>query len=212
MTSLSKVLLVILLLGVFVAAQEPPATPPPGGVQTGVPGGVTRGVPGQRMQGGMMQHGPGGFRGTPRAHMGGMPGGGLGMPGGKWWKSDVAQRIGLTDQQGQQIEKIFQDHRLQLVDLHANLEKQELQLEPLIQADNPNEQQVLAQIDKVAQARAALEKSNASMHLGIRRVLTAEQWQKLQSEHRQMRPMPRPMPGPMPMRERRPTAPPGDQE
>ncbi len=212
MTKFSKVLLVILLLGVFVAAQEPPtAPPPPGGVQGGVPGGMPR----HRMQGGMMQQGPGGFRGAPRArHMEGMaPGGGRGlrMPGGKWWKSDVAQRIGLTDQQAQQIEKIFQDHRLQLVDLHANLEKQELQLEPLIQADNPNEQQVLAQIDKVAQARASLEKSNASMHLGIRRVLSAEQWTKLQSEHRQPRPMMGPRPT-MPMGATRPAAPPGDQE
>jgi Spy/CpxP family protein refolding chaperone len=89
------------------------------------------------------------------------------------------QKIGVSDEQVQKIEKIFQDHRLQLIDLHAALEKQEAILEPLVEADQPDEAQVVAQIDKVAQARANLEKSNAQMLLAIRRVLTLDQWKKL---------------------------------
>jgi Spy/CpxP family protein refolding chaperone len=101
-------------------------------------------------------------------------------PGRKWWKdSALMQRIGVSDEQIQKIEKIFQDHRLQLIDLHAALEKQEAILEPLVEADQPDETQVTAQIDKVAQARASLEKSNAQMLLAIRRVLTIDQWKKL---------------------------------
>jgi Spy/CpxP family protein refolding chaperone len=99
---------------------------------------------------------------------------------GKWWKdSALVSKIGVTDEQVQRIEKIFQDHRLQLIDLHAALEKQEAILEPLIGGDQPDEAQVIAQIDKVAQARANLEKSNAQMLLAIRRVLTVDQWKKL---------------------------------
>jgi transcriptional regulator with XRE-family HTH domain len=99
---------------------------------------------------------------------------------GKWWKdSELMRKIGVSDEQVQKIEKIFQDHRLQLIDLHAALEKQEAILEPLIEADQPDEAQVIAQIDKVAQARANLEKSNAQMLLAIRRVLTVDQWKKL---------------------------------
>ena len=89
------------------------------------------------------------------------------------------QRVGVSDEQVERIEKIFQDHRLQLIDLHADLDKQEAVLEPLIEADQPDETQVIAQIDKVAQARANLEKSNAQMLLAIRRVLTVDQWKKL---------------------------------
>ncbi len=99
---------------------------------------------------------------------------------GKWWKdSDLMKRIGVSDDQVTKIEKIFQDHRLQLIDLHADLEKQEAILEPLVEADQPVESQVAAQIDKVAQARANLEKSDAMMLLAIRRVLTVDQWKKL---------------------------------
>ena len=49
-------------------------------------------------------------------------------------------------------------------------------------ADTPDEPKILAQIDKVAQARAELEKANARFLLGIRRVLTQDQWKKLQAE------------------------------
>jgi Spy/CpxP family protein refolding chaperone len=114
-----------------------------------------------------------------RRPVGPAPGMGLRNPG-KWWKdSALMTRIGVSDEQVQRIEKIFQDHRLELIDLHAALEKQEAILDPLIEADQPDESQVIGQIDKVAQARANLEKSNAQMLLAIRRVLTVDQWKKL---------------------------------
>src|SRR6478735_3347643 len=47
----------------------------------------------------------------------------MGFPFGAWWKDpEVAQKINLTDDQSQKIDKVFQDARLQLIDLHANLE------------------------------------------------------------------------------------------
>ena len=41
-------------------------------------------------------------------------------------------------------------------------------MEPLMSADEPNDAAILAQIDKVAQARAELEKANARFLLAIR--------------------------------------------
>ena len=147
-------------------------------------------------------------------HGGGMHGGMHGMGMGKWWKnSELVQRIGLTDAQSQQIEKIFQEHRLQLIDLHAGLEKQEALLEPMMESDRPDEAQVNSQIDRIAQARGALEKSNAQMLLGVRRVLSVEQWKKLHQGMGEMHRMgpgrdgPRGgVPGGVP------TKPPGDQD
>ncbi len=111
-----------------------------------------------------------------------------GMREGKWWKNpELAKKLGLTGDQVNKMETIFQNHRLQLIDLHANLEKQEVLLDPMINSENPNEQQTLAQIDRVAQARAELEKSNARMLFAIRRVLTPEQWKQLQTLHAQRR-------------------------
>jgi Spy/CpxP family protein refolding chaperone len=85
------------------------------------------------------------------------------------------------------MDDLFQQSRLKLIDLSAALEKQEVILQPLLGADQPNESQILSQIDKVAQARAELEKANARMLLGLRSVLTVDQWKKLQAERRERR-------------------------
>lgn len=128
------------------------------------------------------------------------PGGGMGMGGdmgpgfgehrppmerafgpggdhGRWWNNPrVAARLKLTDEQRKDFDAILLAHREKLIDLRASLEKAELELEPMVGEDQPNETQILAQIDKVAQARAELEKANARFLLAIRAKLTPEQW------------------------------------
>jgi Spy/CpxP family protein refolding chaperone len=104
-------------------------------------------------------------------------------PPGKWWSDQrFAQRLGLTADQQKKMETIFQQNRLKLIDFSAALQKQEALLEPLLAADRPDEAAVLAQIDRIAQARGDLEKANARMLLGLRGVLTQAQWNQLQAE------------------------------
>jgi periplasmic protein CpxP/Spy len=100
---------------------------------------------------------------------------------GKWWNNPrIVERLKLTDDQRKQFDQILLQHRETLIDLHANLEKAELALEPLMRNDQPNESAILAQIDKVAQARAELEKANARYLLALRGKLTPEQWKQVQ--------------------------------
>jgi Spy/CpxP family protein refolding chaperone len=103
-------------------------------------------------------------------------------PRGRWWNNpEVAQKLGLTTDQQKKMDDIFQQSRLKLIDQHAAVEKEETILEPLLSAEQPDETRVLAQIDKVAQARAELEKANARMLLGLRGALTTAQWKTLQT-------------------------------
>lgn len=107
----------------------------------------------------------------------------LGVPGGRWWtRPEMAQKLGLTADQTKKMDDTLQQFRLKLIDLNASVQKEETIMEPLIGAEQPDEGKIVAQIDKVAQARAELEKSNARMLLGIRRLLTPEQWNKLKAE------------------------------
>ena len=106
----------------------------------------------------------------------------FGVKSGKWWTSpDMAQKLNLTDDQKRRMEDIFQQHRLKLIDLQASLEKEEISLEPLVGADQPDDAKVFAQVDRIAQARAELEKANSRMLWQVRRVLTPDQWKLLQS-------------------------------
>lgn len=138
---------------------------------------------------------------------------------GKWWKdSEIARELGLSAQQVSQIEEKFLNHRLQLIDLKAEVERQEARLQPLIEADQPDETKVGAQLDAMLAARMKLEKANIMMMLSIRRVLTAEQWRKLEEikqerEHAwgpRLGPGGGPGPAPRPAQTPRPPRPPED--
>lgn len=103
---------------------------------------------------------------------------------GRWWNDpSMVEKLKLTETQRKTMDETLLQHRETLVDLRANVEKAELELEPLMRDDQPNEAKILAQIDKVAQARAELEKANARFLLAIRGKLTPEQWKQLQIEH-----------------------------
>jgi Spy/CpxP family protein refolding chaperone len=106
----------------------------------------------------------------------------LGAHGRFWNNPRIVERLKLTDVQRKEFDNIYLQHREKLIDLRANLAKAELALEPLVSDAQPNETKILAQIDKVAQARAELEKANAAFLLAIRGKLTAEQWAQLQAE------------------------------
>ena len=102
---------------------------------------------------------------------------------GRFWNSPrLVEKLKLTDVQRKEFDDIFLQHREKLIDLRASLQKVELALEPLMREEPPNEAKILAQIDKVAQARAELEKANAGFLLAIRGKLTAEQWKLLQAD------------------------------
>lgn len=161
------------LFGSLALAQQPDANPPmPPSSFHAPPGPLPRAV--VRDEGG--RHRDDMF---PGLHI---------APPGMWWKNpDLAQKISLNPDQQKHMDDIFQQSRLQLIDLKAVLEKQEVLLEPMLADNPPDTNKVLAQIDRTAQARAELEKANAKMLLGIRGVLTPEQWTKLQAQEHEYR-------------------------
>ncbi len=105
------------------------------------------------------------------------------LPPGTWWRdAGVASRIGLMPDQQKRIDEIFLQSRVRLIHMHASLEEQELLLEPVLNANPVDQSKALEHIGTIADTRADLEKANAKMLLGIRAVLNADQWTKLQAE------------------------------
>lgn len=157
---------VVLILPGLAGGQAVSSLPDPGGAA------------GPPMPGELRSGGPGG-----PAAPGPLPPARMRGPGPvAWWKdSEMARKLGLSEDQMRRIEQTFLEYRLRLVDLRADLEKQELGLPPLVDADRPDEAKVAAQIDLITTARGKLEKENALMLLAIRRVLSADQWKRLQT-------------------------------
>jgi hypothetical protein len=101
---------------------------------------------------------------------------------GKWWQnSDIAKKLQLGDGQIGQLDQTFYDHKLKLIDYGAEMEKQDLKLQALLDADVPNEGQVEAQVDQVLAARGKLEREFTLMNLDLRKVLSLDQWRQLKS-------------------------------
>ena len=101
---------------------------------------------------------------------------------GKWWQnSDVAKKLQLNSGQTTQLDQIFYDHRLKLIDYGADMEKEDLKLQTLLDADIPNEGQIDTQVDQVLSARGKLEREFTMMNLDLRKVLSLEQWRQLKS-------------------------------
>jgi hypothetical protein len=61
------------------------------------------------------------------------------------------------------------------------MEKQDLKLQNLLDADVPNEDQIETQVDQVLAARGKLEREFTMMNLDLRKVLSLEQWRQLKS-------------------------------
>ena len=101
---------------------------------------------------------------------------------GKWWRdTDISKKLQLADGQVAQLDQIFYDHRVKLIDFGAEMEKQDLKLQSLLDADQPDEGQIGSQVDLVLASRGKLEREYTFMNLDLRKVLSLDQWRQLKS-------------------------------
>lgn len=101
---------------------------------------------------------------------------------GKWWENpETVQKLALSDGQVQQLNQVFYDHKLKLIDYGAAMAKEDFKLQTLLDADQPNEGQVGTQVDQVLAARGKLEREYTMMNLDLRKVLSVEQWKQLKT-------------------------------
>jgi len=89
-----------------------------------------------------------------------------------------AQEIGIDDQQKQAIESKVHEDRKEFGDLQQNLQRQIAALAEILRKDRPDEQEALAQLDKVLAAERDIKRIQLTLSLSIRNQLTPEQFSK----------------------------------
>jgi Spy/CpxP family protein refolding chaperone len=100
----------------------------------------------------------------------------------KWWHDpDCKARVGLTDAQTAEIDRIFLSVRDELRAEKAELEKQEAALSRLLAESSDNEAVVVRTIDRVEAARSALAKTRTLMLYRMHRLLSPDQRRKLEA-------------------------------
>ena len=107
---------------------------------------------------------------------------------GKWWKNPtVTAELNLTPEQTAEIEKIFVRSRTKLIDLKADLEKKQLDLQVAMDDRSVDRATVEKKIEAVETSRSALQKTRALMLLDMKQVLKPAQWDKLVQKQQERR-------------------------
>lgn len=98
-------------------------------------------------------------------------------PPGKWWKRPrVVQMLKITPEQQEKLEEIFARNRKSFVDLKADVEKNQIDVEELVAKKDADPKKVSAAVDALELSRMKLRKSMTMMFLEQKAVLTQQQW------------------------------------
>jgi Spy/CpxP family protein refolding chaperone len=105
-------------------------------------------------------------------------------PPGRWWDDKhFAKQVQLRPDQQRRMDSIFEQNRTVLLKRYESLEQEEQKMLTLTQARTLDENALFAQIDRVEQARADLEKANTHLLFQIRSEMDTDQVSRL-DEHR----------------------------
>jgi Spy/CpxP family protein refolding chaperone len=100
----------------------------------------------------------------------------------KWWiDPQLRADLGINDQQSAAVDQIWQKSLPKLREGHERLEKLEDVLSQMILENVADESTVLAQIEKVENTRAELNKGRTAMLYRMNKLLTAEQRAKVKA-------------------------------
>ena len=102
-------------------------------------------------------------------------------PPGRWWDDPgFAKDLGLRAEQKTKMDDIFNAHKAEIFGTYTSLLNEEAALEKITQEAHPDEAGLFSAIDRIARARALLEKANAHMLLAIRREMDDQQLDRLE--------------------------------
>lgn len=105
----------------------------------------------------------------------------------------LAQRLELTEEQVNKLEKLAYNTKKQLIDLRAAIAKERLEMRQLHRADSDDLASYKTHIDKIAKTRAQIEEARIANLIDSRKVLTDKQKDLLKKQRPRLRMPDQPM-------------------
>lgn len=95
---------------------------------------------------------------------------------GRWWDDHrTIKSLKLRPEQQQRMDAIFESNKGTLMTLYTNLEREQQKFVDMPREDLQDETKVFAQIDRIEEARSALEKERFHTLMQIRKEMDAKQ-------------------------------------
>jgi len=108
------------------------------------------------------------------------------LGGGKWWyRPAVKDRLQLTPDQINKINKVWIEHRKRIIDIRGDIEKAYLDLEALMGQPMVNIQEAYKLAERLGQLQARRAEERIRMAIGIRQELSIEQFEELKGLRRE---------------------------
>ena len=102
------------------------------------------------------------------------------MAGGKWWlRPAIKDKLQLTLDQTEKINKIWIEHRKRIIDTRGEIEKTYLDLESLMDQPTVDKQEAYRLAERLGQLVAQQTEARIKMTIDIRQELSVEQFEKL---------------------------------
>ena len=112
------------------------------------------------------------------------------LPPGKWWEDQrLVERVGLTEDQQQQIREVVYKRARRMIDLNADVKLMGLELADVVDQEAFDPAAVRKAYANFQTARQKLEQERFEMLLDVRLILTYEQWKKIEEIKRRLKQM-----------------------
>ena len=105
------------------------------------------------------------------------------LPPGKWWRRpEIAQQLGLTEEQQSRLDGIFRSSANDLIDLRGDVEKASIALRSELDQPQLNRANIQRVAAHLSDARGRLFERELMMLIDMRGVLTDPQWNRMRVE------------------------------
>jgi Spy/CpxP family protein refolding chaperone len=103
-------------------------------------------------------------------------------PPGRWWDDKhFAKTLHIRPEQKKRMDTLFDENRANLVSRYQTLQQEQAKMEDLAHAQVLDEKALFAQIDRVTEALADLEKARTHLMLELRKEMDADQISRLEN-------------------------------
>ena len=110
------------------------------------------------------------------------------VPPGRWWRvPSIAEKLDITAEEETRFDKLFSANRRNLIDAKSLLEKEQFELENLMDEEPLDEKAVMDQFKKLEQARGGLATERFRFLLKIRQTLGYNRFQELKMMFREFK-------------------------
>jgi Spy/CpxP family protein refolding chaperone len=105
------------------------------------------------------------------------------MPGKWWYNPLISKDLNLTKEETDSLEQSFRDSRRKFIDLKSNVEREQFELDNLLEDEKMNEEAIKKQYQKVERERAKLSEERFNFIMKIRSIMGRERFQKMKMFH-----------------------------